>query len=104
MTEPLTQRTISYTRRKSQVTILLTGICDIFEVASLKAEFVKANNDPAAQKIVIDCKNLTRIDTSIAQLLACFDSSISSSDKELVMTNVTEQVEKYLSFAGISCA
>ena len=95
-------KTITLNRRKGQTTISLSGVCDIFEVTTLKDTFSKAVNDEATTKIVIDCKDLARVDTSTAQLLASLFSTKSAAGKSLSMVNIPVHVETYLDNAGIS--
>jgi anti-anti-sigma factor len=102
MQDAQTPKTITLNRRKGHANIALAGVCDIFEVTSLKDIIAKYIDDPTVTRIVIDCKELSRIDTSIAQILASAFSTSNLLPGRISVTNVPAPITKYFECAGLS--
>ena len=93
--------TVKTRSRKAQITVELAGICDIFDVDALKSAFAKALENDEAKNILIDCRQLVRLDTSTAQLVAAVTLTALTCGKTVQLLNVPPQVAKYLAKGGL---
>jgi len=95
-------RIVKYHKRNGHGSVALSGICDIFEAGDMKEVFAKAIADDSVSQLSVDCKLLTRIDTSALQLLSSLKRSAELSGKAFAMVNKSEQIQKYLETVGVT--